>query len=277
MSAPGDKLEQSIAAELARINGGNPPAEDEPPTDEEPPTPDGEEEPVEEEAAGPDDTEEGEEEGEDEGGERAVEGEPAIKPGKKPGRANVRIQALSKRAQEAEARLAQVEAQRIADEQRRAAEARAAEDRRLEAEIAALPPEEQPAKRQEVFNRRVAQTVNGLQSQLADTQDQAAFQAAASADPILKAISPRVEAIAAQYRANGNVVNRETIANYVLGQLARSPEGRRLLMQKTPTKKVKRTPTSRGDAGRGGGGTHKNTSGEPTRAQLMERLKGKSI
>jgi len=270
---PEAKLEESIQAELARLAGESPAQDD--PTEDPIESPDETEEneeveEVEQEAEGPGEEDEGEED--EEPSERAPA--PAQK---KKGRANERIQALSRRAQEAEAALARAEAQRVAAERQQRAAAQAEEDRRFQAEIAALPPEEQAPKRQEFFNRKVAQTVNGLQQQLADTQDQAAFNAASASDPVLRAIAPRVEQIAAQYRAQGNVVNRETIANYVLGQLARSPKGRELLMQRTPAKKVKRTPTSRGDSGRNSGSAPRTTSGEPTRAQLMARLKDKTI
>ena len=278
MSQPGAALEASIAAELERLKGADP-AADEPPADETPPEGD---EPPEEgaelEAEGPDETEEeeGEDEGEDEGGER-VDAAPPPKAGKRPGRANARIQEAVRRAQDAEARLAAIEAQRVADEQRRQAEAQAAEDRRMEAEIAALPPEDQPVARDRVQLRRLTNATLNTQRQLADLSDQQAFSAVCQADPLLKAFAPRIEQIAAAYRAQGNVVNRETIGNFLVGQYLRTPEGRKYLMQNKPAKKQKRTPTSRGDGG-GGGRTQTTRKGDNnSRDALKARLAGKPI
>src|SRR5579872_4060614 len=276
MSQPGDKLEQSIAAEIARLNGGEAAPQD-PPEDETPPEGDepgeGEELELEGEPGPDDDGDEGEEEGEEGGGER-VAAAADDKPVKKQGRANREIQELRRRAQEAENRAAAIEAQRVADEQRRQAEAQAAEDRRLEAEIAALPPEEQPLARDRVQLRRVTQATLQTQRQLADLTDAQAFQALCNTDPLMKAFSPKIEQIAAQYRNQGNVVNRETIGNYLVGQFLRTPEGRKYLMNTKPAKKQKRIPSRSGGGGGGAsGGTRK--ASDTSREALKKRLAGK--
>lgn len=271
MSVPKDALEASIEAEIKRLGEGDEPPADETPAEE--PPPEGEE-PEEE-------VEEGEEpgEGEDEGEEE--EAPPAAAaPGKKPKkpRENETIRALRERAQAAEARLAADEARRAQEEaERRNREAQEAM-RREDAELNALPPEEQPARRQEIFNKRLAAETLRIRAQLSDQMDSNQFRANAESDPVLKAVAPMVENIAQQFIRAGHTVNRDTIADNVIGRLARTGQLQRLLNVKTQAKPKKRIPAGRAQGG-GGAGTRKSqrSAEDLDRAALMKRIGNKPI
>lgn len=272
-AAPGTSLEESMREEIARRAGQTgdetPPAEDEIPPEETPPE-DEEPSPEELEAGGPDEEEETEEEEEEE----RPRGEPPAK-----GRKARRIDSLRQRAQAAEreaadlrAREAERERQRqereAADAQRRAED----EQRRMEAEIAALPPEEQGPARQKRFNQLVANQLQQTQRLNQDLLDSQSYTRACRTDPVLAEISDDVEAMAEQYRNRGMVVNRVTIANYILGE-----RYRKMRASKKPARTpARKQPASRGDAGSGDQARRRESSADDRRARI-ERLRGKSI
>ena len=278
MSVSKDALEASIEAEIQRLNGGNaePPA-DEPPADEPPPEEEAHEEEGLEEGEGPDDSEEPGEE-EEEPSERVAAPDAKRKP--KP-RENETIRQLRERAQAAEQRAAAFEAERQRQEadrqQREAQEAM----RREDAEVAALPPEEQEPARQRVFNKRLAQETLRQQRVLNDMQDRETFRGNADADPVLKSISPMVENIAQQYIRAGHQVNRDTIADAVLGRLYRTREGRaqleRLQAAQSRPRPKKKVPAGRSNSAGGGRTRERDGGSDPSRDQLMKRLRGKPI
>lgn len=277
MSVPPSALEASIEAEIQRLNGGNaePPA-DEPTADEPPPEEEAHEEEGLEEGEGPDDQDEPDEE-EEESSERVAA--PDAKR-KKPPRENETIRQLRERAQAAEQRAAAFEAERQRQESERQQREAQEAMRREDAEVAALPPEEQPAARQAIFQKRAATEILRQQRVLNDMQDREGFRTNADADPVLKAISPMVENIAQQYIRAGHQVNRDTIADAVLGRLYRTREGRaqleRLQAANSRPRTKKKVPAGRGNSA-GGGRSKRDGGSDPSREQLINRLKDKLI
>lgn len=270
MSVPQDALEQSIEAEILRqqkLNegGGTPPPADEPPADEPPP----EEEPVEEEL------EEEEEPGEEEEQEEPAAAAPAgTKPAKR-ARENETVRALRERAQRAEAALAADQARRAQEEAARQQREQQERIRREDAEVAALPDEERPAAQQRLFNQRVATETLRQQRVLSDMQDSNAFRAACDSDPTLKAVSGMVENVAQQFIRAGHAVNRETIAENLIGKMVRNGQLQKLLKTQSQPKPKKKVPAGRASGG-GRSGERRN-SGEPSREELMKRLRDKPI
>lgn len=267
--------------EIARRAGQNgvgddtPPPDDDTPIDDAPPP--GDDEPTPDElalAGGPDDTDEDDGEGDDDGGGPDDRATPPAK-----GRKARRIDSLRQRAQAAEREAAELRARESERERQRqereAADAqRRAEDeqRRMEAEIAALPPEEQGPARQKRFNQLVAGQLQQTQRLSQDLLDSQSYTRACRTDPVLAEISDDVEAMAEQYRNRGMVVNRVTIANYILGE-----RYRKMRASKKPARPApKKLPASRGDAGSGDSARRRETSDNDRRAR-MERLRDKPI
>lgn len=67
-------------------------------------------------------------------------------------------------------------------------------------------------------NRQMAQ----MQARLADQADKSAFLAACASDPLLKTVAAEVETELANVRRQGQNVDREALANYLIGKRARS-------------------------------------------------------
>lgn len=67
-------------------------------------------------------------------------------------------------------------------------------------------------------NRQFAQ----MQARLADQTDKSAFLAACAADPLLKSVAAEVETELANIRRQGQNVDREALANYLIGKRART-------------------------------------------------------
>ncbi len=163
--------------------------------------------------AGGDEESEGDEE---EGQARDVDEPAARRP-----RANNTIAALRRRAQEAE---------RERDELRRTARPEPQQQRPDPATLAAqenalferweqMAPREAERERQEYYRRQFGGEINRVASQLADQMDRQSFEARAATDKSRARLKDKVEATAANLRAQGNYsLTRETIYLHHLGE-----------------------------------------------------------
>ena len=177
---------------------------------------------------------EAEEGGEQGGVDEDDEGQDAEEAGE-----DVAARAPERRAPQRDRESAAVRAQRLAQEARAEADAARREAAEARAELQRLrqpteTPEQEAArlalmdpdqrseyrfnKAMENQNRQMA----AMQSRLADQADKSAFSAACLSDPLLKTVAAEVETELANIRRQGQNVDREALANYLIGKRARS-------------------------------------------------------
>lgn len=100
------------------------------------------------------------------------------------------------------------------------------------ARLAIMDPEQRAEyrfnKAMENQNRQMAQ----MQARMADQSDKSAFLAACASDPLLKTVAADVETELANIRRQGQNVDREALANYLIGKRARSRAPKALAKQR---------------------------------------------
>ena len=161
--------------------------------------------------------------------------EPQQQP-RQPSRAETRIRTLTEQIRERDARLAEtnrriddlIARQQQPQPQRETAEQRAAR-------FAIMTPQEQIAESLRESEARWEQRMQGFQLQTVETQDRTAFQAKAAVNPVYAKWAPKVEGKKAELAAKGQMVDRETILKYLIGEAAldrlNSKEGKREVQQ----------------------------------------------
>jgi len=103
------------------------------------------------------------------------------------------------------------------------------------ARFAVMTPQEQISESLRESEARWEQRMQGFQLQTVETQDRTAFQAKAAVNPVYAKWAPKVEGKKAELAAKGQMVDRETILKYLIGEAAldrlNSKEGKREVQQ----------------------------------------------
>ena len=212
------------------------------------------------------------EDDEDQGNEEAEDGLAARSPRRDTSQretATARAQRLAREAR-AEADAARREAAEIRAEIQRLRQPQQETPEQEAARLSLMEPEQRVEyrfnKALENQNRQTAR----LQAQLADQSDKSAFQLAASADPLLKSVAADVEKELAKVRAMGQNVDREALANYLIGKRARERGGRAVVAQRNVGQRNIQRQTTRPAGGRSDRGPEDRRSNDARRARLED-------
>lgn len=139
---------------------------------------------------------------------------------RQPSRAQRRIQAQQDRQAELERQNAEL-SRRIDDLIRSQARPQGETPEQRTQRLALLTPEERIREDLADAERRHGQQLAGLQFQVLDRSDKAAFEAKATIDPLYAKWAPKVEAELAAMRTKGQNVEREVLMDYLIGRNAR--------------------------------------------------------
>lgn len=145
-------------------------------------------------------------------------------------RAQARIQALaSERDAERQRAAAAEERARLLEEQTRLEMNRRQQEadwRRQQEEEANLPYDQQLYRHQQRFQAQMEQQMRMTQAQLAEQTDRLAFESKAVSDTTYRKYAERVEKERQAYAAKGQIVPREVILKYLIGEDALSQKGK---------------------------------------------------
>lgn len=177
-----------------------------------------------------------------------------------PSRGERRFQALTRENRETRERAERLEREiqeiRQAGTQRTQQESEAVRAERL----ALMDPDERTNYLVAEVNQRTNGEIARLRFEMADREDRADFRALCSSDPVMAKLKDKVEeTLAAERRAGRAGPNRETIATFLLGQMARERGAKAAGKQSAQAGRQRERQAAkpgggRSDAGRGGAG-----------------------
>lgn len=194
------------------------------------------------------------------------------------------IRDAKRRAKAAEEREREKD-RRLEAAERRAEEAeRRASDRRQETEqqerdrVALMTVEEQNAhyrkQDQDATNRRLQQ----MEFRQVDRDDKADFRQACRDDPLMAKVATEVETRLTEMRSKGQNVEREALANYLIGQMVRKERGKAKTTQKRRGEESVRRETTRPVRTRSSAAPDRQRRGnEDTAEGRRKRLDGVTI
>jgi len=188
-------------------------------------------------------------------------------------RLNDRAKAEKERADRLQAELDAARRSTPAAPQRPPEEVAAERERRL----AQMTAEERVTFLMRESEQRIQQQINETRFQTWEANDQAAFSALCGRNPAIAKVANRVEKRLQELRASGNNAARETVAKYVLGEMAleragrAGRQGREREREGRERHQVSRPPNGRGDVSRGAQGRTND------REARRKRLEGQII
>ena len=115
-------------------------------------------------------------------------------------------------------------------------------------------------------NRQMA----AMHARLADQSDKSTFAAACVSDPLLKTVATEVETELAKIRAQGQNVDREALANYLIGKRARSRAPGAVNKQRRAGERNIARQQTRPSAGRSDRGPEDRRSDDARRRRLED-------